>query len=212
VHDGWVPDASFDFEPFGFSSSYQVVVEPEFPGTGDWGGPTYGFARDGSISAEFESRWGAPLVLSVHADEVGDWIAMFAAGGLGGERGAFACPKPSDLCVVADGQAYLVDAAHPEKGAIVVHNMVVQVLPVADMSLLLLVRPWDLVAIGARGIAWRTPRLAVDGLRVLTAAANSIICSCDNLGGSETISLDPQTGEQTAGTRLDSFWPPDAIA
>ena len=41
------------------------------------------------------------------------------------------------------------------------------------------------------------------------------ICSCDNSAagwGSGEIVLDPASGAQVAGTRFDSFWPPEALA
>jgi hypothetical protein len=137
------------------------------------------------------------------------WIGMFAAGGLGGVRGAFACPSATSCCVLVDGLAYLVDVLAPDIGAVIAHDQVVQVLPVAGAPLLLLVR---FVAIGRDGVAWATPRLVVDDLHVDLATAAGIVCSGDNLGGTLTIELDPATGQQTAGTRLDSFWPPDALA
>jgi hypothetical protein len=63
-------------------------------------------------------------------------------------------------------------------------------------NLLLLVRFIDIVALGPDGVAWRSPRLAVDGLAVVSASSDAVVCSLDNLGGSETITLDPLTGEQ----------------
>jgi hypothetical protein len=44
----------------------------------------------------------------------------------------------------------------------------------------------------------------------LNADRGGIVCSCDNLGGTPTLTLDPVTGAQLDGTRLDSFWPTDA--
>lgn len=92
----------------------------------------------------------------------------------------------------------------------IAHDQVVQVLPVAGAPLLLLVRFIDIAAIGPDGVAWTTPRLVVDDLRVEVAIAAGIVCSGDNLEGTLTIELDPATGQQTAGARLDSFWPRDA--
>lgn len=83
-------------------------------------------------------------------------------------------------------------------------------VPVDGCDLLLLVRFIDIVALGPSGVAWRSARLAVDDLAVVIASPEAVVCSLDNLGGSETITLDPLTGEQLSGTRLDSFWPPEA--
>jgi hypothetical protein len=78
--------------------------------------------------------------------------------------------------------------------------------------LLLFVPFIDMVAVGPSGFEWRTPRLCVDDLHVREVSPAAIICSCDNLGGTPTITLDPGSGAQLEGTRLDSFWPPDALA
>ena len=127
-------------------------------------------------------------------------------------RGAFATPNSRSLVVVVDGLAYLVDVARPSTPARIVHDQVHQVVPTSEPPLLLLVRFIDVVAIGPDGVAWATPRLCVDDLQVVRAGPTGIECSCDNLGGTPTITLDPRTGAQIAGTRLDSFWPPDALA
>jgi hypothetical protein len=189
------------FEPFEFEPAYAVEVDPEFPGTGEWGCPVHGFDRDGRVVAGFESRWGAPLVTSVVAPP-GRWVGMFAAGGLGGVRGAFACPSPFMLCTLVDGVAYLVDVREPGRGATIAHDQVRQVLPTADASLLLLVRFIDIVAIGREGIAWRSKRLAVDNLQVTAAGVERILCTADMLGTRPTIVVDPTSGAVIEGPVL----------
>ena len=162
---------------------------------------------------EFRSRWGTPFVVRIRPQLANEWIAMFAAGGLGTTRGAFATPAPLLVLVVADGLAYLVDATVPDAPAQIVHDQVHQVVSCAAPPLLLLVRFIDVVALGPSGVAWTTPRLCVDGLEVLHADRRGIVCSCDNLGGTPTtLTLDPMTGARLDGTRLDPLWPPDALA
>jgi hypothetical protein len=200
------------FEDFDFSPQFDVVVDPEFPGDGDWGAPTFAFGRDGELLTDPESRWGTPAVLEVEPSSSPRWVGTFAAGGLGRYRVACATPSPAHLCVVVDGLAYLVGVDRPEAGALIAHDQVGQVVPVSGLPLLLLVRFIDIVAIGQHGVAWRTGRLVVDDLAVVSAGPKSIVCSGDLLdGGTSTIEIDPHTGTQTVGTRLDSFWPPDAL-
>lgn len=186
---------------------FEVVVGPEFPGDGEWGCPVFSFDSEGRIAEDFESRWGPPTVIDVHPQSGERWVGSFAAGGLGGVSGAFDPPGPADLCVVVDGLAYLVDVHNPGSGAVIAHHQVWQVETVEQPPRLLLVRPFDMVALGEDGVAWRTPRIAVDDLRVVQAGSAGIVCTCFNLDGTDTITLDPRTGEQVAGTRLDSFWP-----
>ena len=198
------------FHAGAFEPAFTVEVDPEFPGDGDWNCRVVGFDRAGVAMDEFDSRWGTPFIIRVEPEEGDPWVAMFAAGGLGSVRCAFATPSPTALVVVADGLAYLVDI--DLSSARTVQDQVHQVVATSDPPLLLLVRFIDIVAIGSDGVAWATPRLCVDDLQVVRADRMGIECSCDNLGGTATITLDPRTGEQLAGTRLDSFWPPEALA
>jgi hypothetical protein len=170
----------------------------------------FAFDRDGRIADNAESRWGPPTVVDVRPAGSERWVGSFAAGGLGGVSDVFASPAPAQLCVVVDGLAYVVNVHDPGSGALVAHDQVWQVETIEAPPRLLLVRFIDMVALGEEGVAWRTPRIAVDDLRVVQAGSAGIECTCDNLGGTETITLDPRTGVQVAGTRLDSFWPPDA--
>jgi hypothetical protein len=135
---------------------------------------------------------------------------MFAAGGLGGVTGAFGCPANQMLCIVVDGLAYLVNVEAPTSGALRAHDQVYQVVPAPSPSLLLLVRLIDMVAIDAGGIAWKSHRLCVDGLRIEAVTPRAIICTGDNLGGSPTIEVDPHTGVRIGGAQLPIGWPADS--
>lgn len=199
-------------ENFHFAPAFGVSVDPEFPGDGDWGCDVYGFGRDGLVEDDFHSAWGTPTIIEVIPSEGDRWVGKYAAGGLGIASGLYATPDPFLLCVVVDGLAYMTDVRRPGEGSLVVHNQVSQVMAVEGASLLLLVRAFDIVALGIGGVAWRTGRIAVDDLFVVSATDGVIECTLDNLGGSDTITLEAATGRQLGGTRLDSFWPPDALA
>lgn len=198
---GWIAHASTPF---------RVAVDPEFPGDGDWRCPTYAFDRDGTVRVDPDTTWGAPTVLDVTPNEEDRWIGFFSSGGLGGLSGVFATPDAVAVCVVVDGLAYLVDVTAPQGGAPTISWQTAQVVPMTDPRLLLIVSDLNIVALGVDGVAWQTQRLAVDDLRVVKTAPGRILCTLDNLGGSATIELDATTGEQVSGTRLDSFWPPNA--
>jgi len=50
--------------------------------------------------------------------------------------------------------------------------------------------------------------LSVDDLAVVTVSSRSIICTGYNLGGSQAITVDPASGEQSSGTAMrDLGWP-----
>jgi hypothetical protein len=187
-----------------FQPAYEVTVDPEFPADGEWPNPVYAFDREGHVQSDFVSRWGAPRIVQVQATDSPEWVGMFPAGGLGGVSGVYATPSPRSLCVLVDGEAYVVRVDAPAEGAVVVHDQVEQVLPVAEPPLLLLVRGFDMVALGSDGVAWRSPRLAVDGLRVVAVDEEGIRCTGDFVTGEPaSIVVNPATGEVTAGPRLD---------
>jgi hypothetical protein len=140
-----------------------------------------------------------------------EWVGLFPAGGLGGMGRVFAGPAPDQLCAVVDGRAYLVRVTRPEAGTIIAHDQVRQVAPVTGAPLLLLLNDTDIVAIGPEGVAWRSPRLAVDSLQVVRADTEGIQCTAGLPSDFETpIVVDPVTGLVTAGLCLDDRGQPPA--
>jgi len=47
------------FEPFDFRPAYEIEVDPEFPGDGDWHAPAFFFDRDNTVSQSPGIRDGA---------------------------------------------------------------------------------------------------------------------------------------------------------
>jgi hypothetical protein len=202
------PVTDGDLDAVAFATSYSVEVDPEFPGSGDWDCAVFNFGRDGGIEPTLESRWGTPTVVRVEPDAAAPWVGMFPAGGLGGVRDVLGCPAPTNVVVVADGLGFLVDVERPEDGAQIVSNQVWQVVAMPEPPLLLFVGFSEIHALGTRGIAWSSRRLCLDELRVIRVTAETIECTCENLGGSSTIEVDPRTGHQIAGTTMrDLGWP-----
>jgi hypothetical protein len=80
--------------------------------------------------------------------------------------GLFSTPDPSTLCVITQGTAYLVNAATRRFVLPSVSDPVIFVASLTDVGLLLLATRWRVLAIGRDGPAWRTERLAIDGLRL----------------------------------------------
>lgn len=202
-------DAS-GFERQGFSPAYEVEPDPEFPAGGAWSCPVIAFDRDGRVQAEFVSRWGAPRILRVRPPDSPEWVGMFPSGGLGGVSGVYATPSPERLCVLVDGAAYIVRVDGPQEGAVIAHDTVEQVVSSMEPPLLLLVRGIDIVALGSEGVAWRSPRLAVDDLRVGVVDTDGIHCTGDLLSGDlASFIVDPASGLVSSGPRLEGApWNP----
>jgi hypothetical protein len=135
--------------------AYDVEVDPEFPGDGLWSSPVYAFDRDGQVQSDFVSRWGAPIIVHVQPEDSPSWVGMFPAGGLGGVSGVHATPSPRHLCVVVDGWAYLVRVDAPDEGAVIAHDAVERIVPMAEPPLLLLISSIDAVTLGRDGVEGR---------------------------------------------------------
>jgi hypothetical protein len=76
-------------------------------------------------------------------------------------------PSPTGLCVVARGTAFLGDVLVPEGFEVVAApGPIVSAEELVRERALLLVTPWAVTAVGANGVRWTTPRVAVDGLRI----------------------------------------------
>jgi hypothetical protein len=196
-----VPQAMF--EPFDFRPAYEIEVDPEFPGDGDWHAPAFFFDRDNAVShSHVDSRWGAPLVIRATVAQE-HWVGTFTAG-IDGVRGVFATPDPRRVCCVVAGLAYVVNVKDPGAGAELAHWQTVSVTPVTGGSTLLLVGFVDITALGQRGIEWRSERLVLDDLRVLQVSADEIVCSGTIPGhDAPRITLDPATGQLIKGPQIN---------
>jgi hypothetical protein len=79
------------FERFDFRPAYEIEVDPELPGDGDWHAHTFFFDRDNTVSqSSGDSRWGAPLLIRATVEQE-RWVGTFTAG-IDGVRGVFATP------------------------------------------------------------------------------------------------------------------------
>jgi hypothetical protein len=183
------------FDALGFSPGYACEVDPEFPGTGDWGDPHHGFQRDGRATGPFRSRWGVPLVVRFTPVATGRWVGSFEAGGTRELTGVFACPAPTAALVVCGGQPYLVDVAEPTRSAPLSLPPVAQVARVLDAELIVLATISSLAAVGGSGLLWHGERLYWSDLRVHEATPHGIRCAGYSFGGEvQEFTVDPHTG------------------
>jgi hypothetical protein len=190
------------FERYDFRPAYEIEVDPEFPGDGDWHAPVFFFDGDGTVSQSAgDSTSGAPLVIRVTMEQE-RWVGTFAAG-IDGVRGVFATPDPIRMCCVVAGLAYVVSVTDPGAGAELAHGDTMRVMPVTGRSMLLLVGFVDMTALGQGGTQWRSERLVLDDLNVLHASADGIVCTGMVPGhDAPRIKLDPSTGHLVQGPQL----------
>jgi hypothetical protein len=82
--------------------------------------------------------------------------------------------------------------------------MVTTVVAHPQTGTLLLDGYFDVTAMRAAGIAWRTVRLCMDDLEILSVSSNRILCSGDFVGATEDFVIDLASGEQIDGRRFRS--------
>jgi hypothetical protein len=80
--------------------------------------------------------------------------------------GVWACPRPSELCAVAGGYAYLIDTAAPERFTMLPFRPVLEVHLAAEQNLLLFVGHHAILAWGVDGLVWESAKLSDEGVTV----------------------------------------------
>ncbi|MDR3738787.1 MAG: hypothetical protein P4L40_07165 [Terracidiphilus sp.] len=78
--------------------------------------------------------------------------------------GLWSTPQPTVLCAVAGGYAYLIDTGAPERFTMLPYRPVFAVLPAVESGLLLFAGNRSILAWGAHGVAWESPKLSDEGL------------------------------------------------
>jgi hypothetical protein len=194
------------FTSFGFVPSYTCEPDPELPGTGEWGCPTYGFQRTGLAEGPFRSRWGTPLIARFTLASGQTWVGSFEAGGMGGTDGIYACPDPSAALVVCDGQGYYIPVTAPARCTVISLDPITQVRP-AGGTAVLLASFSTLAAIGRDGLTWDSERVCLDDLQITAADADDIDCTGSFPASTQRLTIDTRTGQIKAGPRFLDTWP-----
>jgi len=184
------------FDDLGLAHRYEVEIDPEFPGDGQWGCPSVGFTSNGDRTDFLANAAG--LIVRFQTEQDGPWIASFSGTGGSRLRGLYALPCPDEILVVLDGAALIVNAADPERQATRVGWSVHQVVAVEEPSLVLVAGFFDITALGVQGLRWSTPRLCLDDLRIDATALGKVMCSGQFMSRDNLV-LDLTTGEQLSG-------------
>ncbi len=80
--------------------------------------------------------------------------------------GIWSAPNPRELCAVSGGYAYLIDTPEPERFTMLPYRPVLQVHAALESRLLLFVSNRAILAWGAHGEAWQSPKLSDEGVTV----------------------------------------------
>lgn len=143
-----------------FPADYEARMLEEQPS----GGASYAFGREGQSAA------GAEVLIEVVPRAGEPWVGAVRRPPptvKGALTAAHPTPHASRVCVLAGGDAYLIDVHRPEEFDVLdTGGPVVAVYPILPESLLLLASPWVVTAVDGNGRAWQTDRLAINGLRL----------------------------------------------
>ncbi len=88
--------------------------------------------------------------------------------------GIWSAPNPRELCAVSGGYAYLIDTAAPERFTMIAYRPVLAVRALVEERLLLFVGHRSILAWGADGLAWETPKLSDEGVTI-TGVENGLL-------------------------------------
>ena len=80
--------------------------------------------------------------------------------------GLWSCPHPDHLCAVSGGYAFVIDTRDPRRFTHIGFRPVLEVRALADHRLLLFAGHHALQAWGEHGLAWQSPRLSSEGVRL----------------------------------------------
>ena len=110
------------------------------------------------------------------ASDAAPFLATFALGFQEPSlpHGLWACPNPHQLCAVAGGYAYVVNAHQPEQWQQISYRPVTTIRVVASHRLLIFTGFHSLCALGEDGPAWETKRLSWEGLRITDLQADTL--------------------------------------
>jgi hypothetical protein len=155
------------------------------------------------IAGEEDALTRGALLLMVKPAIGGAFLATCALGFTDPSmpNGVYACPNADELCAVAGGYVYVIDAARPERSAQISLKPVAEVRVLAEQGLLVFVGFHSMVAWGASGLAWETRRLSWEGLR-LGDVKDSVLhgFGWDLMADKEVaFTVDLRTGESKGG-------------
>lgn len=157
--------------------------------------------------AQAPGRAGTDCLFEVRPDERQPWIAAVRRGErwTGALTAPVATPSPDSACLIARGDAYIVDVNDPTRFVFVgTAGAVVAAHAVPTHELLLVVGPCSVTAVGKSGVVWTTGRLAIARVRLDEIDGDHVIGVADDDGWeSRDLTIDLRTGRHTGGVPFE---------
>lgn len=177
-----------------FPAAYDVRILREWPGAGGM----LQFAREGKLVD------GGVMIEVTAERETWAGVVSNAPRSVAAARTAIvSSPSPRVLCVAARGDAYFIDVEQPGRWWSLKDAPVVAIRSATTDGLLVLATPQRVVAVGRDGLAWRTPRLAIDGIKLGEPTDGELRGIADPRDCSEEFAVDLRTGHHVGGVEFD---------
>lgn len=153
-----------------FPHAYEIEEVPELPGTGKYNIPVFYFPRT-KPGREHDGLW-----LKVSAANGTSWIGcfVFAYNSQLSLSKIASTPDPDRICVVSKGGAHIVKADDPDVWEQLPLMPVTELRSIPDHQLLVFADFTRLIAYGRNGVAWQSPRLCWDELRITKITSMTI--------------------------------------
>lgn len=177
-----------------FSHSYGIEEIPELPGTGKFGLPVHYFPRTTS-RLEHDGIW-----LKLNPITGQPWIGVFdfGYGSPPAISKVVSTPNAVRVCVVSRGAAYFVNVEEPHQWELLDVMPVLDLRVIPEYQLIVFADFTRLIAYRNNEIAWESPRLCWDDLKILNVSNEKI----EGVGYDPTnpevaspFAVDIQTGE-----------------
>jgi hypothetical protein len=153
-----------------FPHHYEVEQLGELPGTGKFAFRVLYFPPPKGRPER------AGIWLKVKAESGKSWIGVFA---FASETPAtlsriVSTPDVNRVCVISKGAAYIVKVDDPDVWEEITVMPVLEVRSILESNLLVFSDFTRLSAYGSAGVAWRSPRVCWDDLKIVTVTGNTI--------------------------------------
>jgi hypothetical protein len=184
-----------------FPCDYGVELLSELPGNTSGHNVLY---YPGAV----ESGGNDGIMVKVSPADGQSWIGIFAFGFPEDEyseaNGIYSCPNRHSLCVVADGDAFIVDTKSPKQWTIVHCTPVLQVHSMLEHGLLLFQDFSTICAWSSDGHFW-SANVAHDGIKIEGSNETSVFGrALGPVPGKENVpfEIDLKTGKVTGGNSI----------
>lgn len=182
-----------------FPHNYRADILTEFPS-----GEARTFYYPGG--SDRGGRDGLAIALTAHNGE--RWIGIFAFGGFGGSITALAStPDPGTLCVVSEGDGYLVKVDDPDHWSDIPVVPVTYLQPIPESGMIVVADYTSIAALGGDRLLWRTKQISWDGIFISHIGPHYI----EGEGWDPTMKTRPAfrvslaTGESVGGSSPDNY-------